>query len=203
MDLFEVKLLANIFLKSAVISLLIHMQMNILHQLLAQQRVYVLIQLQQFFLDVPKTDLLWYVKYNFHPVIFCWCKSYYGDNIHNLASFFLLCAQVRPPGHHAGVNQAMGFCLHNNAAVAASAAQVAGAKRVLIVDWVISGAPLITCYDSLVTSINMQMKILCNCYAYENFLFFLSKRIFYSFIVSFRMCIMEMGHRKYLTRANR
>ncbi|GAB4860959.1 hypothetical protein Ancab_036119 [Ancistrocladus abbreviatus] len=44
-------------------------------------------------------------------------------------------ALVRPPGHHAGVQQAMGFCLHNNAAVAALAAQVAGAKKVLIVDW--------------------------------------------------------------------
>lgn len=44
-------------------------------------------------------------------------------------------ALVRPPGHHAGVRHAMGFCLHNNAAVAAVAAQVAGAKKVLIVDW--------------------------------------------------------------------
>ncbi|KAK4735955.1 hypothetical protein R3W88_010216 [Solanum pinnatisectum] len=44
-------------------------------------------------------------------------------------------ALVRPPGHHAGVKQAMGFCLHNNAAIAASAAQAAGAKKVLIVDW--------------------------------------------------------------------
>ncbi|KAF8714153.1 hypothetical protein HU200_028162 [Digitaria exilis] len=44
-------------------------------------------------------------------------------------------AMVRPPGHHAGVKQAMGFCLHNNAAVAALAAKRAGAKKVLIVDW--------------------------------------------------------------------
>ncbi|KAG0478775.1 hypothetical protein HPP92_013494 [Vanilla planifolia] len=44
-------------------------------------------------------------------------------------------ALVRPPGHHAGTRQAMGFCLHNNAAVAAFAAQAAGAKKVLIVDW--------------------------------------------------------------------
>ncbi|XP_058107920.1 histone deacetylase 15 isoform X2 [Magnolia sinica] len=44
-------------------------------------------------------------------------------------------ALVRPPGHHAGIKQAMGFCLHNNAAVAAFAAQSAGAKKVLIVDW--------------------------------------------------------------------
>ena len=48
-----------------------------------------------------------------------------------------LVSQVRPPGHHAGIKQAMGFCLHNNAAVAALAAQRAGAKKVLIVDWVI------------------------------------------------------------------
>ncbi|KAA8541171.1 hypothetical protein F0562_025221 [Nyssa sinensis] len=34
-----------------------------------------------------------------------------------------------------GFALAMGFCLHNNAAVAALAAQVAGAKKVLIVDW--------------------------------------------------------------------
>lgn len=45
-------------------------------------------------------------------------------------------SQVRPPGHHAGVKHAMGFCLHNNAAVAVSAAQIAGAKKVLIIDWV-------------------------------------------------------------------
>ncbi|KAL3748740.1 hypothetical protein ACJRO7_009906 [Eucalyptus globulus] len=44
-------------------------------------------------------------------------------------------ALVRPPGHHAGIKHAMGFCLHNNAAVAALAAQGAGAKKVLIVDW--------------------------------------------------------------------
>ncbi|CAA2970710.1 histone deacetylase 15 [Olea europaea subsp. europaea] len=44
-------------------------------------------------------------------------------------------ALVRPPGHHAGVKQSMGFCLHNNAAIAACAAQVAGAKKVLIIDW--------------------------------------------------------------------
>eukprot|EP01018_Ginkgo_biloba_P033531 Gb_19579 [translate_table: standard] len=44
-------------------------------------------------------------------------------------------ALVRPPGHHAGVRDAMGFCLHNNAAIAVSASRSAGAKKVLIVDW--------------------------------------------------------------------
>ena len=54
--------------------------------------------------------------------------------------------KVRPPGHHAGVRQAMGFCLHNNAAVAALAAQVAGAKKVLIVDWVMYTLNLSRCF---------------------------------------------------------
>jgi acetoin utilization deacetylase AcuC-like enzyme len=44
-------------------------------------------------------------------------------------------AVVRPPGHHATRDQAMGFCLINNVAVAAAAARAAGAARVAIVDW--------------------------------------------------------------------
>ncbi|XP_024524977.1 histone deacetylase 15 isoform X3 [Selaginella moellendorffii] len=44
-------------------------------------------------------------------------------------------ALVRPPGHHAEGATVMGFCLHNNACIAAKASQAAGAKKVLIVDW--------------------------------------------------------------------
>ena len=43
---------------------------------------------------------------------------------------------VRPPGHHAMANRAMGFCLFNNIAVAARLAiDALGLERVLIVDW--------------------------------------------------------------------
>lgn len=44
-------------------------------------------------------------------------------------------ALVRPPGHHAEGDQAMGFCLFNNVAVAATSVLNAGAKRVLLLDW--------------------------------------------------------------------
>jgi len=45
-------------------------------------------------------------------------------------------AAVRPPGHHAEGDRAMGFCLFNNAAIAARAVQrEAGVERVLILDW--------------------------------------------------------------------
>ena len=45
-------------------------------------------------------------------------------------------ALVRPPGHHAERDRAMGFCLFNNIAIAAYYAKYYyGLKRILIVDW--------------------------------------------------------------------
>jgi acetoin utilization deacetylase AcuC-like enzyme len=46
---------------------------------------------------------------------------------------FAFCA-IRPPGHHAVAERAMGFCLLNNVAVTAAALRDRG-ERVLIVDW--------------------------------------------------------------------
>jgi acetoin utilization deacetylase AcuC-like enzyme len=44
-------------------------------------------------------------------------------------------ALLRPPGHHATRDTGMGFCLFNNAAVAAIAGFAKGLQRVAIVDW--------------------------------------------------------------------
>lgn len=42
---------------------------------------------------------------------------------------------VRPPGHHAEADRAMGFCLYNNVAVGAAYARSRGCARVAIVDY--------------------------------------------------------------------
>ena len=44
-------------------------------------------------------------------------------------------AVVRPPGHHAEADRAMGFCLYNNIAAGAARARARGLSRVAIVDY--------------------------------------------------------------------
>src|SRR3954471_16253028 len=50
------------------------------------------------------------------------------------ASCSSVLALVRPPGHHAERDKAMGFCLYNNVAAAAAHALSMGLERVVIVD---------------------------------------------------------------------
>jgi acetoin utilization deacetylase AcuC-like enzyme len=54
---------------------------------------------------------------------------------HTLAGKGPALALVRPPGHHAEADRAMGFCLFNNVAVAAAHARARGVDRVAIVDF--------------------------------------------------------------------
>ena len=42
---------------------------------------------------------------------------------------------VRPPGHHAEAESAMGFCLYNNVAIGTAHARAQGAAKVAIIDY--------------------------------------------------------------------
>ncbi|HEV8045322.1 MAG TPA: histone deacetylase [Rubrobacter sp.] len=62
-------------------------------------------------------------------------------------------AIARPPGHHAGRDYGMGFCLTNHAAVAAGHALSRGLERVAILDWDVhhgNGTQDIFCGDASV-----------------------------------------------------
>ncbi len=54
---------------------------------------------------------------------------------HALAAGGHAFAAIRPPGHHALRDGAMGFCIVNHVAVLAAEAHARGCDRVLIVDW--------------------------------------------------------------------
>ena len=54
---------------------------------------------------------------------------------HALAGAGHAFAAIRPPGHHALPDRAMGFCIVNHVAVLAEAARHRGFERILIVDW--------------------------------------------------------------------
>lgn len=56
------------------------------------------------------------------------------EDVANGTASRAFCA-VRPPGHHAGVRNAEGFCLFNNIMVGALHAQACGLKKIAIVDF--------------------------------------------------------------------
>lgn len=59
------------------------------------------------------------------------CKAVLDGRVKNAI------AVIRPPGHHAEVNQTMGFCLFNNTCVASRVCQnmFEGCRKILILDW--------------------------------------------------------------------
>jgi acetoin utilization deacetylase AcuC-like enzyme len=76
------------------------------------------------------------------------CRDSYGVGLLAVGGFLVMLdaiaagenpngfALVRPPGHHALRNRAMGFCLFNTMAIGAEYLKRAyGAKKILIVDW--------------------------------------------------------------------
>ena len=67
-----------------------------------------------------------YARASAAAALAAWQTARAGENVFSL---------MRPPGHHATRDQAMGFCYLNNIAIAALAAAAAGAQRVAVFDF--------------------------------------------------------------------
>jgi len=80
--------------------------------------------------DTPMVDASWVAAFLAAGACISTCKAVLDGQIDNA-----FCA-VRPPGHHAEADKAMGFCLFNNIAIAARwLRDVAKLERVAILDW--------------------------------------------------------------------
>ena len=73
-----------------------------------------------------------------HPNLIEHCRRSIGGALHALASARkgeMAFSLLRPPGHHATKDRAMGFCYLNNIAIAVLDALATGAKRVAVYDF--------------------------------------------------------------------
>jgi acetoin utilization deacetylase AcuC-like enzyme len=78
--------------------------------------------------EVPLSPLSW-------PAILGGTGAVLAATDHAMGGSRAAFAAIRPPGHHAEAERAMGFCPVNQVAIAAAHARRAGVERVLIVDW--------------------------------------------------------------------
>lgn len=75
-------------------------------------------------------------EYSFESALYAVGAVIQGIDLLGSGDFDKIFCAVRPPGHHAEYDYAMGFCLFNNVAIAAKYAQESGlAEKVLIIDW--------------------------------------------------------------------
>jgi acetoin utilization deacetylase AcuC-like enzyme len=78
-------------------------------------------------------------------------------------------AAIRPPGHHATADTAMGFCLINNVVVAAMwALGHAGVQRILIIDWRVSATCRSTSGHSIREPVGRKIGVLAMCSTYRD-----------------------------------
>jgi len=80
--------------------------------------------------DTPVCNRSYYAAFLAAGASICGVEELFSERVQSCFAF------IRPPGHHALPDNAMGFCIFNNIAVAARYAQKRrGIKKILIIDW--------------------------------------------------------------------
>lgn len=104
--------------------------------------------------EVPLSPLSW-------PAILGATGAVLAATDHALALGRCGFAAVRPPGHHAEAQRAMGFCPVNQVAIAVAHARTAGAERALIIDWDVhhgNGTQAIVAHESRTHFVSMHQE---------------------------------------------